>query len=182
MSKNWDSKETKAVPVLTEQMLKEAQWWADNRYASVKDRYPVDKTVPFKKMTKSGLDNLIKSMTKTPESVDAEIKRVTESLKGVAFTDEMLAEIKKSMLSKDAEVLAEETRKNAIQRYKNTVFDKFKIELNYGKSEYVTNDMWLAYLHYSKEQHELKKQCKGDEESKELRDHIRQHGQLVKNG
>lgn len=41
MSNNWDSTQTRGVLVLTEQMMKEAQWWADNRYASVKEPYPV---------------------------------------------------------------------------------------------------------------------------------------------
>lgn len=183
MSNNWDLK-TDGVPVLTEQMIKESNWFADNRFATIKEPYPINKAVPFKKLTKSGLENLIKSVTTTPESVDAEIKRVTESLKGVAFTDEMLANIKKSMLSTDVDALVDEARRKAIQRYKNTVFDKYKIELNFGKSDYVSTDMWLAYLHYSKEQHDIQTRKYDDEKQrqKDLRDHIQQHGQLVKNG
>lgn len=97
-------------------------------------------------MTKSGLEDLIKSMS----------------------------------ISEETQKAVDEVENKSIQRYKNAVFNKNKIELNYGKSEYVSNDMWLAYLHYSKEQHQIL--AKNGCESKELREHVRQHGQLVKNG
>lgn len=150
MADNWDLKDTKQVPVLTEQMINESKWWADNRFATVKEEYPVDKTAPFKKMTKQGLEALIASLA-TNEETERRIK---------------------------------EARAKAIERYKNTVFDRKDIELNFGVSERYPNEMWQAYLYYSEEQHTIQSSEYADEKQKEkeLRDHIRQHGQLVKNG
>lgn len=150
MSINWDLKNNTTVPVLTEQMVSESTWWANNRFAAVKEPYPIDKTVPFKKMSKSGLDDLIKS---------------------VSITD-------------DVQKGVDAAREKAIKRYENAVFDPKDMEIEFGRSERYPNDMWLAYLHYSKEQHDIQTRKYADEKlrEKDLRDHIRQHGQLVKNG
>ena len=143
MADTLQQKQNRPIVLLTEQMVLEAKWWADNRFASVKEPYPI---TPYKKMSKAGLESLISSMVTTDE------------------------------IQKDVE----ELRAKSIKRYETTVFDRNRIELNFGNSECYKPDLWLAYLHYSKEQHEIQA-CKGND-SRELRDHIRQHGQLVKNG
>jgi hypothetical protein len=131
---------------------------------------------PFKPMTKLGLKKLEKDML-TIQGIDSRISKVMKPY--VGENHEVLEKIKNSIVDsiKDIDKEIEEEKEKAIKKYANTVFVPYDMELTIHIPGWLDNMKWLAYLHYSKEQHELYEK---DGNSNNFKNHVLKHGQLVK--
>ncbi len=143
MSDNWDI--TINEEIISEQMKKEAQWWADNRFAKVTEQFPVSNTI-FKPMTPEGMKKFIEEMTPTEDITDA---------------------LKIHYLKV----------KEAVKIHENTILNAYEMELKANNCAFQLTTEWLAYLYYSKEQHDIR-MSKGM--TSQYTDHVKKHGQFVK--